>query len=46
MGDLPTGCYFHPRCNLANNNCKINKPDLQIISEKRKSRCFEYEKLI
>ena len=46
MSDLPTGCYFHPRCNLANDNCKINKPDLQIISEKRKSRCFEYEKLI
>ena len=46
MSDLPTGCYFHPRCNLANDNCKINKPDLIKISEKRKSRCFEYEKLI
>ena len=46
MSDLPTGCYFHPRCNLANDNCKINKPDLITISEKRKSRCFEYEKLI
>ena len=46
MSDLPTGCYFHPRCNLANDNCKINKPDLKKISEKRKSRCFEYEKLI
>jgi len=46
MSDLPTGCYFHPRCNLANENCKINKPDLKKISEKRKSRCFEYEKLI
>ena len=46
MSDLPTGCYFHPRCNLANDNCKINKPDLITFSEKRKSRCFEYEKLI
>ena len=46
MSNLPTGCYFHPRCNLANDNCKINKPDLKKISEKRKSRCFEYEKLI
>ena len=46
ISNLPTGCYFHPRCNLANDNCKINKPDLKKISEKRKSRCFEYEKLI
>ena len=46
MNKLPTGCYFHPRCNLANDNCKVNKPELTKVLENRKSRCFEYNKLM
>ena len=46
MSKLPSGCYFHPRCNLANDNCKVNKPELTKVSENRKSRCFEYNKLM
>ena len=46
MNDLPSGCYFHPRCGLATNECKIKKPELIEISNNRKSRCFEYKKLL
>ena len=46
MNDLPLGCYFHPRCGLATNECKIKKPELIEISNNRKSRCFEYKKLL
>ena len=46
MNNLPSGCYFHPRCDFATENCKINKPNLEIIINDRKSRCFEYRKLM
>ena len=46
MNNLPSGCYFHPRCDFATENCKINKPHLEIIVNDRKSRCFEFRKLM
>ena len=46
MNDLPSGCYFHPRCSFAKENCKIKKPVLEKILDNRKSRCFEYHQLI
>ena len=46
MNKLPSGCYFHPRCDFATENCKINKPNLEIIVNNRKSRCFEFRKLM
>ena len=46
MNKLPSGCYFHPRCDFATENCKINKPNLEIIINDRKSRCFEFRKLM
>ena len=46
MNKLPSGCYFHPRCDFATENCKINKPHLEIIVNDRKSRCFEFRKLM
>mgnify|MGYP006123968821 FL=1 len=46
MNNLPSGCYFHPRCDFATENCKINKPNLEIIINDRKSRCFEFRKLM
>jgi len=46
MNKLPSGCYFHPRCDFATENCKINKPNLEIIVNDRKSRCFEFRKLM
>jgi len=46
MDNLPSGCYFHPRCALATEVCKIEKPKLEKISHNRKTRCFEFSKLM
>lgn len=46
MNNLPSGCYFHPRCSIATENCKIKKPVLERISKNRKSRCFEFRQLM
>ena len=46
MNDLPSGCYFHPRCSFATENCKIKKPLLKKILDNRKSRCFEFHQLM
>ena len=46
MNDLPSGCYFHPRCSFSTENCKIKKPVLEKISDNRKSRCFEFHRLM
>ena len=40
----PTGCYFHPRCARAENNCKITSPCLKPVSTENETRhevsCF------
>ena len=46
MNNLPLGCYFNPRCTFATEDCKKNKPELKQINDNRKSRCFEYNKLM
>ncbi len=46
-GTKKRGCSFYDRCNLAEDKCKINSPDLEYISELKTSvRCFNYKKLI
>lgn len=46
MDNLPSGCYFHPRCTFATEICKIKKPKLEKISHNRKTRCFEFSRLM
>jgi len=36
----PSGCYFHPRCPIANEECKRNRPDLIEVEEDHFVRCF------
>ena len=36
----PKGCYFHPRCPHATEQCRQNMPPLREISKGRKVRCF------
>ena len=31
LRDLPSGCAFHPRCTLATDRCRIEKPELRDI---------------
>ncbi len=42
--DYPSGCHFEPRCDIANKNCKQEKPVLQSFMGTHKVRCFEMVK--
>jgi len=37
--NLPSGCYFHPRCQYAKDICKINQPVLREIKQDHKTAC-------
>lgn len=36
----PTGCYFHPRCKFATEECKNKMPPLVKLADGRLIRCF------
>lgn len=38
--NLPSGCYFHPRCPHATEECGLNGPELLEIGKDHKCRCF------
>lgn len=37
--DPPTGCHFHPRCPLAFDRCKVERPKLKTVAANHKSAC-------
>lgn len=39
----PSGCAFHPRCDIASDICKTDSPPLVAISPGHAVRCFRYE---
>lgn len=41
--NLPAGCKFHPRCSLANDKCRIKRPELIKVGKKHYVRCFLYD---
>ena len=45
LGNLPTGCVFHPRCKYAIDQCKTEVPQLRTISAGRTVSCHLAEKL-
>jgi oligopeptide/dipeptide ABC transporter ATP-binding protein len=40
LNDLPGGCSFHPRCSVAIEKCKTQKPQLQEIHPGRSASCW------
>ena len=36
----PTGCYFHPRCKYATDECKEKMPPLEKLDNGREIRCY------
>ncbi len=36
----PTGCYFHPRCKYATDECKEKMPPLERLDNGREIRCY------
>ena len=43
LGHLPTGCPFHPRCSLASDRCRVERPPLVAITAGHRAECFEVE---
>jgi oligopeptide/dipeptide ABC transporter ATP-binding protein len=39
--DFPSGCKFHPRCPLADDNCRQNEPELRSFSESGEVACWK-----
>ncbi len=45
-GSIGIGCSFYDRCNLAEEKCKKNSPNLEHVSELQTNvRCFNYKNL-
>ncbi len=43
LNDLPGGCSFHPRCSVAIEKCKTQKPQLEEIHPGRSASCWVVE---
>ena len=43
--DLPSGCPFNPRCPLADKHCREELPELEIIDNNHRARCFYGDKV-
>jgi len=43
LGHLPPGCPFHPRCNLATDRCRRDRPPVAVVSPTHRAECFEAE---
>ncbi|MBQ3201332.1 MAG: ABC transporter ATP-binding protein [Clostridia bacterium] len=41
--DLPTGCYFHPRCKYATAECAKRQPKKTYLSDTHYVECLAYE---
>lgn len=41
--ELPTGCKFHPRCPLADTQCKQSEPELETISPGHQVACWHWK---
>jgi oligopeptide/dipeptide ABC transporter ATP-binding protein len=48
IGDLPSGCAFHPRCEIGRDDdrCNADRPDLHTVVEGHSSACHHAEKLL
>jgi oligopeptide/dipeptide ABC transporter ATP-binding protein len=40
--NFPPGCRFHPRCKYAHGFCRTEEPELEIVGEGHRVRCFKY----
>ncbi len=40
---LPTGCAYHPRCPLAFDRCRVDRPPLRLHADARRVACWAVE---
>jgi oligopeptide transport system ATP-binding protein len=43
---LPQGCAFHPRCRIAETQCRSVRPDLLQVAEQRSAACHRSEVML
>jgi oligopeptide transport system ATP-binding protein len=46
IGDLPTGCAFHPRCPYAQERCRTERPLLRVVGPGRLAACHYAEEFM
>jgi peptide/nickel transport system ATP-binding protein len=42
LGNLPTGCAFHPRCTFATERCRGEEVPIELVSEQQEVACFRW----
>ncbi|MCS6881195.1 MAG: ABC transporter ATP-binding protein [Oscillochloridaceae bacterium] len=45
LDNLPRGCVFHPRCPLALDRCRAERPPLEAPAPDRQVRCFRWHEV-
>jgi peptide/nickel transport system ATP-binding protein len=45
LGNLPSGCVFHPRCKYAIDKCKTEVPQLRTMDDGRLTSCHRAEEI-
>ena len=45
LARLPQGCYFHPRCELADDRCRRERPEMVEIGEEHSTACFRWSEV-
>jgi peptide/nickel transport system ATP-binding protein len=45
LGNLPSGCVFHPRCKYAIDKCKTEVPQLRAMDDGRLTSCHRAEEI-
>lgn len=45
LSNLPSGCYFSPRCSYAVDVCRAQSPGLQAVRDGHQSRCWRHDDL-
>jgi peptide/nickel transport system ATP-binding protein len=45
LAELPSGCYFHPRCPFAIEKCKVERPKLEVTDAGHQARCHRAAEL-
>lgn len=40
LGNMPSGCRFHPRCDYAGNICKTSEPPVYKVNHNHMSKCW------
>lgn len=41
--NVPTGCSYHPRCPLADDECRAQDPDFHTVASGHETACFHWE---